>query len=129
MALIDKVNTINKTIKEKEITDPKEINELYTQAGLPVYMNEDRTVIPTFYRRFGVLNGTAIDNAFGADFVANKYLKEIEDEDVPLGSNPSDSVDVPKTGDNGVFMNMIIGALALVAMAVLVLNKKKYFID
>jgi hypothetical protein len=29
-----------------------------------------------------VLNGTAIDNAFGADFVANKYLKEIEDEDV-----------------------------------------------
>lgn len=82
LALIDKVNAINKTIKDKEITDPKEINELYTQAGLPVYMNEDGTVIPTFYRRFGVLNGTAIDNAFGADFVANKYLKEIEDEDV-----------------------------------------------
>ena len=82
LALIDKVNTINKTIKDKEITDPKEINELYTQAGLPIYMNEDGTVIPTFYRRFGVLNGTAIDNAFGTDFVANKYLKEIEDEDV-----------------------------------------------
>ena len=45
-------------------------------------MNEDGTVIPTFYRRFGVLNGTAIDNAFGADFVANKYLKEIKDEDI-----------------------------------------------
>ena len=54
--------------------------------------------------------------------------EEIEDEDVPMGSNPSDSTEVPKTGDNGVFMNMIIGALALVAMAVLVLNKKKYFI-
>lgn len=82
LALIDKVNAINKTIKDKEITDPKEINELYTQAGLPVYMNDDGTVIPTFYRRFGVVNGTAIDNAFGANFVANKYLKEIEDEDM-----------------------------------------------
>ena len=46
-----------------------------------------------------------------------------------MGSTPSDSTEVPKTGDNGVFMNMIIGALALVATAVLVLNKKKYFID
>lgn len=55
--------------------------------------------------------------------------EEIEDEDVPLGSDPSNSTEVPKTGDNGVFMNMIIGALALVAMAVLVLSKKKYFID
>lgn len=82
LTLIDKVNTVNKTIKNKGITDPKEINELYTQAGLPVYMNDNGTVIPTFYRRFGILNGTAIDNAFGSDFVANRYLKEIEDEDV-----------------------------------------------
>ena len=49
----------------------------------------------------------------------------IEDEDVPLAPGPS----VPKAGDNSVFRSMIIGTLALVAMAVLVLNKKKYFID
>jgi LPXTG-motif cell wall-anchored protein len=55
--------------------------------------------------------------------------EEIEDEDVPLGSAPSDSTEAPKTGDNNVFMSMIIGALALIAMATLVLNKKKFFID
>ena len=54
--------------------------------------------------------------------------EEIEDEDVPMGSTPSDSTEVPKTGDDGVFLSVIIGAQALVAMAVLVLNKKKYFI-
>ena len=71
--------------------------------------------------------------------------EEVEEEDVPQGSSPaasgevienesygsapSSSTSVPKAGDNSVFRSMIIGTLALVAMAVLVLNKKKYFID
>ena len=80
LSLIDKVNTVNKQIKDKQITDPNEINKMYVQAGLPVFMNSDKTVVPTFYRRFGVINGTAIDNAFGSNFVANKYLKEVDDE-------------------------------------------------
>lgn len=82
ITLIDKVNKINKDIKQKQITDPNQINALYEEAGLPVYMNQDGTVIPTFYRRFGVINGTAIDNAFGKNFVENRYLKKIDDEDV-----------------------------------------------
>ena len=45
-----------------------------------------------------------------------------------MGSTPSDSTEVPKTGDDGVFLSVIIGTQALVAMAFLVLNKKKYFI-
>ena len=82
ITLIDKVNEINKDIKQKQITDPNQINALYEEAGLPVYMNQDGTVIPTFYRRFGVINGTAIDNAFGKNFIENRYLKKIDDEDV-----------------------------------------------
>ena len=84
--LIDKVNAVNKKIKEEQITDPNKINECYIEAGLPVYMNSNGTVVPTSYRRFGVLNGTAIDNAFGKDFVASKYLKEIDDEDIIKGA-------------------------------------------
>jgi hypothetical protein len=80
--LIDKVNQVNKTIKQNNITDPAEINAKYEDAGLPVYLNDDGTVIPTLYRRFGVLNGTALDNAFGKDFVASNYLKELDDEDL-----------------------------------------------
>ena len=53
--------------------------------------------------------------------------EEIEDEDVPLASAPANPNEAPKTGDDsGVFMSMIVGTMALVAMAVLVLNKKKY---
>ena len=84
--LIDKVNQVNKIIKQHNITDPKEINAKYEEAGLPVYLNEDGTVIPTLYRRFGVLNGTALDNAFGKDFVASSYLKEVDDEDIINGA-------------------------------------------
>ena len=86
IALIDKVNKINKEIKEQNITNPNEINAKYEEAGLPVYLNQDGTVVPTFYRRFGVLNGTAIDNAFGKDFVESRYLKKIDDEDLINGA-------------------------------------------
>lgn len=86
ISLIDKVNAVNKIIKQEQITDPAEINAKYEEAGLPVYLNDDGTVIPTTYRRFGVLNGTAIDNAFGKNFVASKYLKEIDDEDIINGA-------------------------------------------
>lgn len=82
ISLIDKVNAVNKTIKEKQITNPREINAIYEEAGLPVYLNDDGTVVPGFYRRFGVLNGTAIDNAFGKTFVESKYLKKVDDEDI-----------------------------------------------
>lgn len=84
--LIDKVNAINKQIKEKQVTDPNVINQMYVDAGLPVYLNGDGTVVPQYYRRFGVLNGTAIDNAFGKDFVGSDYLKEIDDEDIINGA-------------------------------------------
>lgn len=86
IALIDKVNTINKQIKEKQITDANVINQMYMDAGLPVYLNGDGTVVPQYYRRFGVLNGTALDNAFGKDFVGSDYLKEIDDEDIINGA-------------------------------------------
>lgn len=81
ISLIDKVNKVNKIIKDKQLTTPAEINAVYEEAGLPVYLNDNGTVVPGFYRRFGVLNGTAIDNAFGKTFVESKYLKKIDDED------------------------------------------------
>ena len=80
--LIDKVNQVNKKIKEQQITDPTQINAIYEDAGLPVYLNDNGTVVPTNYRRFGVLNGTAIDNAFGKTFVESRYLKKVDDDDV-----------------------------------------------
>lgn len=84
--LIDKVNALNKQIQSQQITDAATINQMYQDAGLPAYYNEDGTTNATVYRRFGVLNGTAIDNAFGKDFVASRYLKEVDDEDIINGA-------------------------------------------
>jgi hypothetical protein len=84
--LIDKVNALHKQIRSQQITDVTTINQMFEEAGLPVYYNDDGTINATVYRRFGVLNGTAIDNAFGSDFVSNKYLKEIDDENVINGA-------------------------------------------
>jgi hypothetical protein len=33
-----------------------------------------------------VLNGTAIDNAFGKNFIENRYLKKIDDDDLINGA-------------------------------------------
>jgi hypothetical protein len=55
---------------------------MYEEVGLPVYMNANGTVVPQNYRRFGVLNGTAIDNAFGKNFIESRYLKKTDDEDL-----------------------------------------------
>ena len=84
--LIDKVNALNRQIQSQQITDAATINQMYQDAGLPAYYNEDGTTNATVYRRFGVLNGTAIDNAFGKDFVASRYLKEVDDEDIINGA-------------------------------------------
>ena len=84
--LIDKVNALHKQIRSQQITDVTTINQMFEEAGLPVYYNDDGTINATVYRRFGVLNGTAIDNAFGSDFVSNKYLKEIDDENLINGA-------------------------------------------
>ena len=82
IALIDKVNAVNKAIRDENITDINEINAKYQEAGLPVLYNQDGSVQSTFYKRFGVINGTAIDNAFGKDFIESRYLKKLNDEDI-----------------------------------------------
>lgn len=87
--LVDKLNEVNQTIKEKQITDISEINSIYEQSGLPIYMNDDGSVVSTSYRRFGVLNGTAINRAFGVNskiLKDNKFLKEVDDENIINGA-------------------------------------------
>lgn len=79
--LIDKFNEISQEISAKKITDINQINQIFQDSGLPIYMNQDGSVKSTFYRKFAVLNGTMLDNAFGKSFVPSRYFKEIHDED------------------------------------------------
>jgi hypothetical protein len=52
-------------------------------------MNDDGSVVSTSYRRFGVLNGTAINRAFGVNskiLKDNEFLKEVDDENIINGA-------------------------------------------
>ena len=105
--------------------------EMDERANYFELTNDEGSTISTWYTEKELANIYDFDTELKSDL--NLYgewedIIEIPDEDVPLDPNPSDPEDVPQTGDNGVFMTMIICALALVAMAVLGLNKK-YFID
>jgi hypothetical protein len=79
--LIDKFNEISQKISAQNITSIDQINQIFNDEGLPIYMNQDGSVKSTFYRKFAVLNGTVLDNAFGKSFVPSRYFKEIHDED------------------------------------------------
>jgi hypothetical protein len=76
-----KIEEIDRTIRDKGITDIAQINKLYTDAGLPVLMDDNGQLNTRDYCKFGVLNGHALNSAFkDLDLLDNTVL-EIDDED------------------------------------------------
>jgi hypothetical protein len=76
-----KIEAIDQIIREQGITDIAAINKLYTDAGLPVLMDDNGQLNTRDYCKFGVLNGHALNTAFkDLDLLDNTVL-EIDDED------------------------------------------------
>lgn len=81
LAWMTKIEEIDRTIRDKGITDIAQINKLYTDAGLPVLMDDNGQLNTRDYCKFGVLNGHALNSAFkDLDLLDNTVL-EIDDED------------------------------------------------
>ena len=81
LAWMTKIEEIDRVIRDQGITDPKQINALYQEAGLPVLMDDNGQLNIKDYCKFGVLNGHALNSAFkDLDLLDNTVL-EIEDED------------------------------------------------
>lgn len=68
-------------IAQENITDPKEINAVYQKYNLPVMFNGQGAVL-TNYRKFGIVNATALDKAFDTEVDFDDYLQETTDENV-----------------------------------------------
>ena len=81
LAWMKKIETIDQTIRDQNITDINQINQLYVEAGLPVLMNEDGSLNIQDYCKFGVLNGHALNSAFKDIDLLDNTVVEIEDED------------------------------------------------
>lgn len=69
-------------IKETGATTPEEINNIYTEYGLPpLYISEKE--FTNYYRPFGIMNGAALSDAFSdpqSARVGSPMLEEITDE-------------------------------------------------
>jgi hypothetical protein len=96
-----KVEEIDQIIRDQNITDIAQINKLYTDAGLPVLMDDNGQLNLRDYCKFGVLNGHALNSAFkDLDLLDNTVL-EIDDEDqinnvlsiLNKGRNEKDRID------------------------------------
>jgi hypothetical protein len=106
LAWLQKIEAIDQTIREQGITDVATINALYTEAGLPVLMDDNGQLNTRDYCKFGVLNGHALNTAFRDLDVLDDTMLEIEDEDqienimrvINAGKNEKDRIDFDSKG-------------------------------
>lgn len=81
LALLEKVR---KEVKERGATTPEEINAVYEENNLPQFLTLDGKVNEQFYKPFGVLNATALSDAFpkSTDLDNNINFEEVDDDNI-----------------------------------------------
>lgn len=79
--LLERYKEAQEKIKRENITDKQEINKVYQDHKLPIMFDENGDVL-TNYRKFGMINATAIDIAFEEKAEFDDYLKETLDKNV-----------------------------------------------
>lgn len=81
LSWMQKIEEIDTIIRNQGITDIAQINKLYTDAGLPVLMDDNGQLNIQDYCKFGVLNGHALNSAFKDLDLLDNTVTEIDDED------------------------------------------------
>ena len=79
--LLDRLDEAQQYIKENNITDREQINQVYEEHKLPFMYNEDGSLNTSNWKTFMVLSGTALNTAFDNqdNLRTNPFLKEIDD--------------------------------------------------
>lgn len=68
-------------ISEENVTDPQTINAIYQEFKLPIMFGPNGDVL-TNYKKFGIVNAVALEQAFQEDVSYGDYITEIADENV-----------------------------------------------
>lgn len=80
--LLRRLKIAQDIINEENITDKDQINKIYQENGLPVMFDGNGDVLTT-YRKFGIVNATALDHAFEDTNVGYAdYITEVSDENL-----------------------------------------------
>lgn len=101
LSWMTKIEQIDEQIRQQGITDIKQINALYKEAGLPVLMKDNGELNTIDYCKFGVLNGHALNSAFKELDLLDNTVTEIDNEDqitnilsiLNKGRNEKDRID------------------------------------
>lgn len=74
------IEKVREQIRETGAESPEEINQIYQEFGLENYLKPDGSINEAIYKPFGVMNATALSDAFpeGTEF-NSKLFREITD--------------------------------------------------
>lgn len=81
IAMLGRYKQAQNEIKQSGTKDPRQINTIYKNHNLPVMYGPNGDVL-TNYIKFGIVNGTALDNAFGDEAKVADYLSETTDKNI-----------------------------------------------
>lgn len=79
IAMLGRYKQAQEEIKQSGTKDPRQINAIYKNHNLPVMYSPNGDIL-TNYIKFGIVNGTALDNAFGDEAKVADYLSETTDK-------------------------------------------------
>ena len=81
IAMLGRYKQAQEEIKQSGTKDPRQINAIYKNHNLPVMYGPNGDIL-TNYIKFGIVNGTALDNAFGDEAKVADYLSETTDKNI-----------------------------------------------
>ena len=79
IAMLGRYKQAQEEIRQSGTKDPRQINAIYKNHNLPVMYGPNGDIL-TNYIKFGIVNGTALDNAFGDEAKVADYLSETTDK-------------------------------------------------
>lgn len=81
IAMLSRYKQAQEEIRQSGTKDPRQINAIYKNHNLPVMYSPNGDIL-TNYIKFGIVNGTALDNAFGDEAKVADYLSETTDKNI-----------------------------------------------
>lgn len=81
IAMLGRYKQAQDEIRQSGTKDPRQINAIYKNHNLPVMYGPNGDIL-TNYIKFGIVNGTALDNAFGDEAKVADYLSETTDKNI-----------------------------------------------
>ena len=81
IAMLGRYKQAQNEIRQSGTKDPRQINAIYKNHNLPVMYSPNGDIL-TNYIKFGIVNGTALDNAFGDEAKVADYLSETTDKNI-----------------------------------------------